>query len=52
MPPRWRNKEKNDINQHQQMIDQKNHIDPPIKELLILKNEVDFELLWRCIWLA
>ena len=31
------------------MIEQKNYMDPPIIELLFLKNEVDFELLWRCI---
>ena len=31
------------------MIDQKNHMDPALTELLFLKSEVDFELLWRCI---
>ena len=28
---------------------QKNWMDPLIIELLFLKSEVDFELLWRCI---
>ena len=28
---------------------QKNHMDPQINDLLLLKSEVDFELLWRCI---
>ena len=31
------------------MIDQKNRMDPPITEPNPLENEVDFELLWRCI---
>ena len=31
------------------MIDQKNHTDPQINDLLFLNNKVDFELLWRCI---
>ena len=47
--PRWRNKEKNDVDQNQQMRAQKNHMDPRIIELSFLKSEVDFELLWRCI---
>ena len=37
------------FNKTKQMIDQKNHMDPQINDLLFLKNEVDFELLWRCI---
>ena len=31
------------------MIDQKNHMGPQINNLLFLKSEVDFELLWRFI---
>ena len=31
------------------MINQKNHMDLRTKELLFLKIEVNFELLWRCI---
>ena len=47
--PRWQNKEKNDVNQNQQMRTQKNRMDPVTVEHHLLENEVDFELLWRCI---
>ena len=48
MPPSWsENKEKNVVNQNQQMIDQKKHMDPPIIEPNPPENEADFELLWR-----
>ena len=36
-------------NQIIQMIDQKNHMDVEKKDLLFLKSEIDFELLWRWI---
>ena len=31
------------------MKDQKNHMDPATTDLHPPENEVDFELLWRCI---
>ena len=37
------------FNQIKQMTDQKNHIDPQINNLLFLKSEVDFEVLWKYI---
>ena len=37
------------VNQNQYMIDQKNRMDPPTTVHHHLENEVDFELLWRCI---
>ena len=41
---------KENVNQNQQMIDQKNHMDLLITELYPLENEVVFELLCRCIF--
>ena len=43
------NKEERLFNKTKQMIDQKNHMDLPITELHPPENEIDFELLWRCI---
>ena len=42
-------KKYNFVNYIQQTIDQKNHTDTVITEHHLLKNEVDFELLWRYI---
>ena len=49
MPPWWQNKESKIVNQNQQMRDQKNQKDAAITEPHPPENEVDFELLWRCI---
>ena len=45
MPPWWRNKEKNVVNQNQQMRAQKNRMDPPITKLHPPENKVDFDFL-------
>ena len=47
--PQWQNKEKNVVNKNQQIRAQKNRKDVATTEPHPLENEVDFEVLWRCI---